>query len=416
VHIAVIGAGVSGLTAAYLLSSQHQVDLFEREARLGGHAHTHLVRRGDRRWPVDTGFLVYNERTYPHFIRLLDRLGVASQPSDMSFGVRCRRCGLEYASRNLSALVAQRRRLFDPSHVRMLLAIPRYFSAARTFLASDAGYDVSLGAFLDTHRVPAVVRRHFVLPMGGAIWSSSFADMLDAPARTILQFYDNHGLLATDGAPPWRTITGGSQTYVAAIASAISGRVRIGRAATRIARREAGVEVTIDGMPAASYDAVIVATHADTALALLADADPEERAALSPFRYSRNRTVLHTDARVLPTNRRAWASWNCDLHDCRDTTAPVSLTYHLNRLQGVGGTEEFCVTLNGREPVAGDVLAEMDYTHPILDRAAVAAQDRVRALNGRRRTYFCGAHLRYGFHEDGVVSALDVTRQFGVTL
>lgn len=414
--IAVVGAGVSGLTAAYLLSRVHQVDLYEQEPRLGGHAHTHSVRRGDTTWPVDTGFLVFNERTYPNFIRLLDELGVASQPSEMSFGVRCRRCGLEYASRSLSTLVAQRWRLFDPTHLRMLRGIPRYFAAARAFLASDHGFDVSLGQFLDEASVSSVVRRHFVLPMGGAIWSASFAEMLDAPARTVLHFYDNHGLLATSGAPPWRTISGGSQQYVGAIARRISGQVAPGRAVERIVRHAEGVELHRTGMPVARYDMVVVATHADTALRLLSDADETERAALSPFRYSVNRTVLHTDASVLPRTRRAWAAWNCDLHDCEDATAPVSLTYHINRLQGVGGAEEFCVTLNGREPVRGDVLAEMAYTHPILDRAAVAAQPLVAALNGRRRTFFCGAHLGYGFHEDGVVSALQVAEHFGVRL
>lgn len=415
-HIAVIGAGVSGLTAAYLLSRAHHVDVYEREPRLGGHAHTHSIARGVQTWPVDTGFLVFNERTYPNFIRLLDQLGVASQPSDMSFGVKCRRCGLEYASRNVSSLVAQRRRLLDPSHLRMLLAIPRYFAAARAFLASDRGFDVPLLAFLDAHRVPEVVRRHFVLPMGGAIWSASFADLLDAPARTILQFYDNHGLLAPSGAPPWRTITGGSQQYVRAVAATVSGRVHAGRAVSRIVRHDAGVDVHVDGMPATPYGAVVVATHADTALRLLSDVDAAEREALAPFRYSRNRTVLHTDVGVLPANRRAWASWNCDIHDCQDAAAPVSMTYHVNRLQGVGGDEQFCVTLNRREPLGGEVLAEMDYTHPILDRAAIAAQPRVQALNGRRRTYYCGAHLRYGFHEDGVVSALAVAEHFGVRL
>lgn len=414
--IAVIGAGVAGLTAAYLLSRIDRVDLYDQDPRLGGHAHTHTVTRATKTWPVDTGFLVFNEHTYPNFITLLSQLNVPSQPSDMSFGVRCRRCGLEYASRNLSSLVAQRRRLFDPTHLRMLYDIPRYFAAARAFLASGRGFDVSLGQFLEEAGVSASVRRHFVLPMGGAIWSASFADMLDAPARTILHFYENHGLLAQSGAPPWRTVTGGSSTYVDAIARRITGAVRTGRAVTRIVRLRDGVQLETAGMPPELYDSVVVATHADTALRLLSDADDAERTALSAFRYSTNRTVLHTDIGVLPRTRRAWAAWNCDIHDCHDPSAPVSMTYDVSRLQGVGGDDVFCVTLNGREPVQGDVLAEMHYTHPILDRAAVAAQPLVEALNGRRRTFFAGAHLRYGFHEDGVVSALRVAEHFGVRL
>lgn len=414
--IAVIGAGVAGLTAAYVLSRAHRVDLFEQAPRLGGHAHTHLVRGRGGEWPVDTGFLVFNERTYPNFITLLDQLGVPGQPSDMSFGVRCRRCGIEYASRSLSSLVAQRRRLFDPTHLRMLMDIPRYFAAARAFLTGDHGFDVPLGRFLDEAGISDVVRRHFVLPMGGAIWSASQADLLDAPARTILHFYENHGLLAQHGAPPWRTVTGGSHRYVEAMARQVSGSVRAGAPVARIVRGEHGVQVETAGMGAHVYDSVVIATHADTALRLLSDADDAERTALTPFRYSLNHAVLHTDTGVLPANRRAWAAWNCDIHDCHDPTAPVSMTYDVSRLQGVGGGQVFCVTLNGREPVGGEVLAEMDYTHPVLDRAAVAAQPLVTALNGRRRTWFCGAHLRYGFHEDGVVSALRVAEDFGVRL
>jgi uncharacterized protein len=416
VHIAVIGSGVSGLTAAYLLSRSHQVDLYEAESRLGGHAHTHTVERHGTEWPVDTGFLVFNERTYPHFITLLGQLGVASQPTDMSFGVRCRRCGLEYASRTTASLFAQRRRLFDPRHLRMLAGITRYFRQARHFLASDAGFDVSLGAFLDAHAVSDAVRRHFVLPMGGAIWSASFADMMDAPARTILQFYDNHGLLAVDGAPPWRTVTGGSRQYVEAAARHVSGNIRMGRPISRISRSADSVELDIVGDRRTSVDAVVVATHADTALGMLADADQAERDALSAFRYSVNHTVLHTDVRALPRTPRAWAAWNCDVRDCRDWSAPVSMTYDVTRLQQVGGADRFCVTLNGTEVPAGGAIAEMRYTHPIFDRTAVAAQSKVRDLNGRRRTYFCGAHLRFGFHEDGVVSALDVAAHFGERL
>jgi uncharacterized protein len=414
VHIAVIGSGVAGLTAAHVLSRAHRVDLYEAEPRLGGHAHTHLVPRGDTVWPVDTGFLVFNERTYPHFCRLLLTLGVETRPTDMSFGVRCRRCGIEYASRSLSSLFAQRRRLFDPGHLRMLLEVPRYFRAARAFLGSDQGFEVSLGAFLETHGVSDRLRRHFVLPMGGAIWSASAADMMEAPARTVLQFYENHGLLAVAGAPPWRTIVGGSRQYVDALARGVSGTIHTGRPIERITRSDRGVELLVGGGTRHLVEKVVVATHADTALGLLADADDAERDALSAFRYSTNHTVLHTDVGVLPRATRAWAAWNCDIHDCLDTTRPVTMTYDVSRLQGVGGRERFCVTLNAREAPHGGVLADMYYTHPILDRPAVAAQARVRDLNGRRHTYFCGAHLRYGFHEDGVVSALTVAEHFGV--
>jgi uncharacterized protein len=416
VRIAVIGSGISGLGASYVLSRDHHVEVFEREPRLGGHAHTHDIPvPGGGIQPLDTGFLVFNERTYPNFIRLLDQLGIASHATDMCFGVKCRRCGLEYASQSISSLLAQRWRVLDPRHMGMLLEIVRYFRKARRFLASTEGYDLTLGAFLDREGFSQRMRRHFVLPMGGAIWSASFADMMDAPARTILQFYDNHGLLAANGAPPWRTVTGGSRRYVDAMARTFSGPVHLSTPVQRIVRLADGVQVHTSG-EVRRFDALVMATHADTALSLLADASPAETEALGAFRYSMNRTVLHTDASVLPRTRHAWASWNCDIHDCRDSSAPVSMTYHLNRLQGVPGDTQYCVTLNAREAPAGEVLAVMDYTHPVLDRAAVTAQAKVEALNGQRHTYYCGAHLRYGFHEDGLVSALRVTERLGARL
>jgi predicted NAD/FAD-binding protein len=236
------------------------------------------------------------------------------------------------------------------------------------------------------------------------------------PASTILRFLDNHGLLARSGAPRWYTIAGGSHTYVRAIASRLGPAAVAGAPVTAVRREATGVEVTTAAGRVEQFDKVVIATHADEALRLLSDPSPRERELLGAFRYSRNRTVLHTDARALPSRRTAWASWNCDLRDCRDTATPVSLTYHVNRLQGLGGGPEFCVTLNGAAPAAGTVLAEMDYAHPILDAAAVAAQAGVAALNGDRHTYYCGAHLRYGFHEDGLVSALAVARHFGTAL
>ncbi len=416
VRIAVIGSGIAGLGAAYVLSRAHHVELFEREPRLGGHAHTHEIAVPGGVQALDTGFLVFNERTYPNFITLLGQLGVASHATDMCFGVRCRRCGLEYASQSISSLLAQRWRVLDPRHVGMLIEIVRYFGKARRFLASSEGYALTLGEFLDREGCSQRLRRHFVLPMGGAIWSASFADMMQSPARTILQFYENHGLLAAAGAPPWRTVTGGSQTYVAAMARAISGPVHTSSPVQRIVRLAEGVELQTEGAAVHRFDSVVIATHADTALAMLADPSPAEEEALGAFRYSLNRTVLHTDATVLPRTPRAWASWNCDIHDCHDETAPVSLTYHLNRLQVIGGNTQYCVTLNGRTEPRGDVLASMDYAHPVLDRAAIMAQARVEAINGQRQTYYCGAHLRFGFHEDGLVSALRVAQHFGATL
>lgn len=400
-----------------MLSREHHVELFEREPRLGGHAHTHDVTTSDRGVvSLDTGFLVYNERTYPNFVRLLDQLGVASHATEMCFSVRCRRCRLEYASQSLSALVAQRWRALDPRHMAMLLEIVRYFRTARTFLRSAEGYDLTLGGFLAREGFSSRLTRHFVLPMAGAIWSASFADLLGMPARTILRFYENHGLLSAAGAMPWRTVAGGSRRYVDAIARAISGRVHLATPVERIVRLDAGVDVHAGHGAGGRFDRVIIATHADTALGLLSDPSPAEEEALGAFRYSVNRTVLHTDTSVLPRTRRAWAAWNCDIHDCRDTSAPVSVTYHLNRLQGVGGDAQYCVTLNGDPGPSAQVLAETTYTHPVIDRAAVMAQARLDSLNGQRHTFYCGAHFRFGFHEDGLSSALRVAARFGARL
>ncbi len=407
--IGVIGAGVSGLTAAWRLARQHDVVLFEREHRLGGHAHTHLVTAGGRTVPVDTGFMVFNERTYPHFVRMLDELGVASRPSDMSFSVQCARCDVEYSSVGLRGLFARGRQAFTAPHLAMLADVLRFFRAGRAALADGSAAPLSLGAFLDRHGFGEGLMRHFVLPMGGAIWSASSRAMRDFPAASYLRFLENHGLLAASGQPVWRTVVGGSHTYVQRIAEALGTGVRVGTPATSIRRTAAGavVETTAGAI---AVDVVVVATHADEALALLADPSPQEVAALSPFRYSVNPTVLHADARHLPATPAARASWNVRMADCRDEHLPVAVTYDLARLQGLEDAGPMLCTLNGGD-IAEPVYARMTYAHPILDRPALDAQQTVAALNGTRQTYFCGAHLRYGFHEDGVMSALAVVER-----
>lgn len=416
-RIAVIGSGISGLGAAYLLSRTHHVEVFEAAPRLGGHAHTiDVARAGGGTVSLDTGFLVFNERSYPNFMRLLERVGVPSHQTEMCFGVRCQRCRLEYASQSLSSLVAQRWRVLDPRHMRMLAEIVTYFRRARHFLQSTEGYDLTLGEFIAREGFSSRLTRHFVLPMAGAIWSMSFADLLTVSARTILQFYENHGLLAASGAPPWRTVSGGTRQYVEALARTISGPVHLATPVQRIARHAGGVEIDTARDGPRDFDAVVIATHADTALALLTDPSPAEEEALGAFRFSTRRAVVHTDASVLPATRRAWASWNCDIQDCRDLRSPVAMTYHLNRLHGIDGGTQYYVTLNGHAPPAGPVLASLDYSHPVLDRTAVMAQARIESINGQRQTFYCGAYLRFGFHEDGLDSALRVAERFGARL
>lgn len=415
-RVGVVGSGISGLAAAHYLSRQHRVTLFESESRLGGHAHTHDLAIGGRQLRVDTGFIVYNHRTYPSFVRLLAELRVRGRKSDMSFGVRCRRCDLEYSSSGVAGLFAQPRRALDPSHLRLLADIPRFNRDARTLLArpTDEESDLALGAFLDRGRYSRSFVRHFILPMGGAIWSAPFAEMRLFPARSFLRFFANHGWLSLTGAPQWWTIEGGSRTYVDALARGLRSDVHLSRPVEAVRRGHDGVTVSSRGREW-RFDRVVIATHADQALRLLADPSPDERRLLGAFRYSRNRAVLHADRGALPRARRAWASWNSDLADCHDDDVPVSLTYHMNRLQGLPGPEELCVTLNPTADPAR-ILADLEYTHPILDGPALLAQQEIARRNGERGTFFAGAHLRYGFHEDGLLSAIAVAERLGVSV
>ena len=414
-RVAVVGAGISGLSAAYLLSRRHRVELFEKERRLGGHAHTHTVEHAGHEWDLDSGFLVYNHRTYPHFVRLLGELGVGGHPSDMSFSVDCRHCRLQYSTRGLNGLFTQRRRAADPDYLRMLASIPRFNRRARALLDDARAPEQTLGEFLDAGEFPEAFARHFMLPLVGAVWSSSAADVRGFAARPLLRFMDNHGWLDIDP-PRWWTVRGGSRRYVEAIADRLGPGVHAGCGVLAVRREAQGVLLLTERREWRRFDRVVLASHADQALGLLMDPSPEEVRLLGSFRYSRNRTLLHTDASVLPSSPRAWASWNMVMADCRREGAPISLTYHLNRLQSVPGPTQFCVSLNlEREPAPGTVLAEMSYTHPILDATAAAAQPGLRRLSGQRNTYFAGAHLRYGFHEDGLMSGMKVAEALGCT-
>ena len=413
-RVGVVGSGIAGLAAAHYLARLHRVTLFEAESRLGGHAHTHDIVLDGRPQRVDTGFIVYNHRTYPRFVRLLQELGVAGQKSDMSFGVRCRRCGLEYSSRGPAGLFAQRRRALDPRHLRLLWDIPRFNRAARHLLSRPAAEErgLTLGGFLARGGYSHQFVRHFILPMGGAIWSAPFAEIRAFPARSFLRFFENHGWLELDGAPAWWTIPGGSRTYVDAIARRFTGQIELSRPVESVKRDATGVSLVSRGREW-RFDRIVIATHADQAIRLLADPTASERRLLRSFRYSRNRAVLHTDRAALPRSPDAWASWNSDLADCRDDAAPVSLTYHMNRLQNLPGAETVCVTLNHAADPA-HAIASIEYEHPILDGPALDAQEEIALRNGERHTFFAGAHLRYGFHEDGLRSAIAVAERLGV--
>ncbi len=415
-RIAVIGSGVSGLVCAHLLQGRHDVVLYEADHRAGGHSHTHQVELPDVTVSVDTGFLVYNERTYPLFCRLLDRLGVATQSSDMSFSVSDARTGIEWRGTSPSTVFAQRRNVARPAFVRMLVDIGRFNRIARGLLEDPPPDHVTLEEVLASHRWSAGFRDWYLVPLGSSIWSADPTTFTRIPAATFAHFFERHGLLRLRDQPRWRTVTGGSRAYVRAIVDplAAEGRLRLGTPIEKIRRDSGGVELVGPG-GAESFDHVIVATHSDQALRMLSDPDRVERSILGAIRYQPNRATLHTDTRLMPHTRRAWGSWNYQrLHAETDR---ATLTYHLNTLQSIPSTTPVLVTLNQDEAIDPErVLARMDYAHPVFDPAAISAQQGRAEINGRRRTWFCGAYWGNGFHEDGVRSAVETCRELGITL
>lgn len=414
--IAVIGSGISGTGAAWLLSPQHEVDLFEADDRLGGHAHTHDVLLGGSLVPADTGFMVYNERTYPNLIRFFERLGVDHSSSNMSFSVQCPAEGVEWAGKNLDSIFAQRTNLMSPAFLRMLVDIVRFSGMAERLLHDDSVDPLTLGELLQREGLGKGFTDWYLIPMGSAIWSTPPGQMLQFPAKTFLRFCDNHGLLHITGKPQWRSVIGGSRTYVEAATRTVSGAVRVSAPIQRVERRADGVVIRWpDGEQ--RYDAVVIAAHADQALAMLADPSDAEVELLGAFGSSANETVLHTDTTFLPASERAHASWNYYSEVADMTTGALSLTYYLNRLQPLGVDAPLLVTLNPvREPDPDHVIGRISYEHPLFSPQAIAAQARLGEIQGARRTWFTGAWQRYGFHEDGLLSAVRVAEAMGAPL
>jgi len=409
-RIAVIGSGVSGLVCAHLLSPRHDVVLLEADDRVGGHVHTVDVPAPGGPVAVDTGFIVFNTRTYPSFMRLLRRLGVGWQESEMSFAVRSDRRDLEYGGQGLDTLYAQRSNLLSPRFHRMVLDLLRFHREARGLL--DAGPEVALGTWLRERGYSRGFVEDHLLPMVGAVWSSSRAGVEDFPARFLARFFDNHGLLTVNDRPTWLTVRGGSRTYVHALLEAFRGELRTGCPVDSIRRDDASVLVQPHGARPERFDHVILACHADQALALLSDPSALERETLSAFPYRGNDVLLHDDAAVMPRRRRVWSSWNYHLDDEGGTGA--SVTYWMNRLQRLAGERQFFVTLNRPDAVRpGQVIRRLHYQHPVFTAAGVGAQARHRALIDHRRTSYCGAYWGNGFHEDGVASAERVCEVVG---
>ena len=427
-RIAIVGAGISGLTCAYLLHEQHDVVVFESEAWIGGHTHTVDVSDADGRHAVDTGFIVFNRPCYPNFVRLLERLGVAKQESEMSFSVHDERSGIEWNGLDLRSIFVQKRNLLRPSFLGMLRDVVRFGRDAKALAGQAAGdaSELPLGVFLERQRYGRAFRELYLLPMGAAIWSTSLRDMLDFPARFFVRFFANHGMLELNERPQWYVIQGGSRRYVEALIAPFQDRIRTATPVAAITRSGASVGVRTRDGDVEHFDRVILASHADQSLAMLEDKDALECEVLGALPFTVNRTTLHEGRELLPQRRRAVASWNyrIDAESYGDAARPIRLCYHMNTLQSLQTRKDYCVSLNSDdrlraiEEARGErrVLGSWDYAHPRFTPAGVAAQARWGEIDGRRNTHFAGAYWRNGFHEDGVVSALRVCAKFGVAL
>lgn len=412
--IAVIGGGISGMLTAYLLCEEHEVTVFEANDYIGGHTNTIDATVNGKSYALDTGFIVFNQETYPNFIKLMHRLGVPYQTSDMSFSVSCEKTGLEYRATSLDTLFAQRRNLLNGRFLWMILEIFR-FKRESAELLDGSDPELTLGDYLRQRGYSRYFIEKFIIPMGAAVWSAAPDRFQEFPAAAFVRFFTNHGMLKIRNQPQWYVVKGGSRRYVEALTRPFKDRIRLGTPIDSVRRHADRVTVTPRCGDAEYFDQVVIAAHSDQALAMLADPSAAEREVLGAIPYQENRTVLHTDENQLPKTLKARASWNYRV--LAGTGQPAVVTYSLNRLQGIEARQEFCVTLNSPDTMAPDkVIYETVYHHPVYDSAAFAVQERWAELNGVNRTWFCGAYWGYGFHEDGVKSALAVCGGFGKTL
>lgn len=413
-NVAIIGTGISGLAAAHRLHREHRLTLFEASDWIGGHTHTHDVEWAGRRFAIDTGFIVHNERNYPRFRALMDELGVATKRTSMSFSVACERTGLEYGSTNLASLFAQKRNLLRPVFHGMLASILRFNREAPRLLDHEDAL-LTLGEYLARHRYPRAFVDQYIVPMGAAVWSASTEQMLAFPAQFFVRFLHNHGMLSIRNQPQWRVIEGGSREYVRALVRPFADRIRLSTPVRSVRRFPDRVEIATEaGLE--RFDAVVLASHADQSLRLLADPTESERQILSALPYQRNETVLHVDESRMPARRRAWSSWNYRIP--REGQATVSVTYDMNILQGLeDAPATFLVSLNDEARIdPAKVLARMTYHHPVYTVAGIAARKRRSEISGANRTAFAGAYWGYGFHEDGVESGFDAADRIASAL
>ncbi|WP_105214110.1 NAD(P)/FAD-dependent oxidoreductase [Pseudoalteromonas sp. T1lg22] len=413
-NIAIIGSGIAGLTSAHLLAKKHQVKVFEKNNYIGGHTATVDVTIDGQTLAVDTGFIVFNDRTYPKFEKLLEEIGIGRQPTQMSFSVHHCDTGFEYNGHTLSTLFAQRRNLLRPKFWHLLWQIVRFNRICKDMYKSgDFQQGDTLGEFLDRHGFNDFFRQHYILPMGAAIWSTSLKQMNDFAIDFFVRFFYHHGLLDITNRPQWYVIPGGSREYIAPLTESFKEQIELGAHIDRVERKEQGVVIHLNDGRSEHFDAVVFACHSDQALALLADSSEAEQQVLGAIPYTANSVVLHTDSSLLPKRPAAWASWNYRLDNNVDRAAVV--TYNMNILQGLSSEQPLCVTLNGDEVIAEEhILRHFTYHHPVFNQQSLRAQQRRDEINGKQHTYFCGAYWYNGFHEDGVRSAVDVAKALGV--
>ena len=410
--IAIIGSGISGLTSAYLLNRNHDITVFEANDYIGGHTHTHNIKIKDKEYAVDTGFIVYNERTYPNFIKLLDTLGVERQISTMGFSVKSASEDYEYAGESLNSLFAKRSNIFRLGFLRMLYEMYRFGKKSDS---TGLGLDVSitLGTYLRSENYSNEFINYFIIPMGAAIWSTPANKVLNMPAYFFIKFFYNHGMLEIINRPKWWVIKDGSSAYIKKIIKGFESKINLSSPIRTVSRLDNGIEIeTANSKKPLIFDAVVFATHSDQALGMLKDPTEKEKDILSSIPYQKNEVLLHTDSSVLPKRKLAWASWNYQLDS--NPESPVVLTYNMNILQSLDCDETFCVTLNDHQSVdKSKVLKKITYHHPLFTVKGIEAQKRKLEISGVNNTYYCGAYWHNGFHEDGVASAIEVCKHFG---
>ena len=410
--IAVVGGGVAGISASWLLSSRHDVTLIEADDRIGGHTNTITVDEGSSTVPVDTGFIVCNKRNYPNFYRLLDEWGIERRDSDMSFGFSCERSGFGYVGPSLREFSRYRKNLFNPRFLSLFFSRRRFARKAMASLSRGDLGNTSLGSYLDAIGMDDFFVHNYLIPLAASVWSSPDKDMLEFPAETFLRFFHNHGMIQVHDIPQWQTVVGGSRAYVDRFIELFPGTIMKNSPVQSVRRIDNGVVVDVQGGAVMGFDHVVLATHADLSLGMLADPSSEELSALGSWRYHHSSVVLHSDASVMPADRRLWASWNYRRPAGAEPGDPVPITYCMNRLQGLGGKRDYLVSLNLQKPVHPDsVIYSVDYSHPAYTPTSLQSQHAIKKLDGARNTHFCGSYMGYGFHEDAVASAFEVARR-----